>query len=289
MYNPNPGNPPNPNYPGYPPNQGYGGYPPQQPPPQQGYPGYPPTNDYNAGGGYSNYNPEAGYDGFEGFSNKAIRLGFIRKVYGILSIQLAITFGFVFALSGSDTARNWTRQNSWLLFVALGVVLVTMIVLSCCGDVARKTPHNYICLFLFTLAESFLVGVTASLYQFQIVLYAVMITAVICVGLTLFAMQTKIDFTVYNGMLFVVFMVFALFGLIMMFFPRNNTMHLVYACIGAFLFSAFLLIDTQMITGGTHKLQMSTEDYVFAALTLYLDIIQIFLYILSILGSSDRN
>lgn len=116
-----------------------------------------------------------------------------------------------------------------------------MIMLSCCKDMARKTPHNYICLFLFTLAESFLVGVTASMYQFKIVLMAVFITAVVCLGLTLFAFQSKIDFTVYNGMLAIILMVFCLFGLIMMFFPRNNTMHLVYACIGAFLFSAVSL------------------------------------------------
>ncbi|OTF73180.1 lifeguard-like protein [Euroglyphus maynei] len=179
---------------------------------------------------------------------------------------------------------------------------------------ARKTPHNYICLFIFTLAESFMVGVMASLYQRQIVLYAVLITGVICLGLTLFAFQTKIDFTIFNGMMFIIFLVFMMFGFIMLFFPRSNTMHLIYSCIGAFLFSAFLVIDTQMIMGGTHKQQISTEDYisfrysyifsqylvlfllidtqmivggshkqqfstedyVFAALTLYLDIINIF-------------
>ncbi|XP_046920356.1 glutamate NMDA receptor-associated protein 1 lifeguard isoform X2 [Dermatophagoides farinae] len=247
--------------------------------PSSGYPDSPPQ-----------YNPEAGFgDQFEGFSSKAVRLGFIRKVYGILSVQLAITFGFVFAISGSDKAQEWTRQNSWLMFVALAVVLVTMITLACCGDMARKTPHNYICLFLFTLAQSFLVGVTASLYQFQIVIYAVLITGVICLGLTLFAFQTKIDFTIFNGMMFIIFIVFVMFGFIMMFFPRSNTMHLIYSCIGAFLFSAFLLIDTQMILGGSHKMQFSAEDYVFAALTLYLDIINIFMYMLQILQAVSSD
>ena len=44
-----------------------------------------------------------------------------------------------------------------------------------------------------------------------------------------------------------------------------------------------------MIVGGTHKVQISTEEYVFAALTLYLDVINIFLYILQIVGSSSRS
>ena len=44
-----------------------------------------------------------------------------------------------------------------------------------------------------------------------------------------------------------------------------------------------------MIVGGTHKHQLSTEDYVFAALTLYLDIINIFLYVLQILQSLSND
>ena len=51
----------------------------------------------------------------------------------------------------------------------------------------------------------------------------------------------------------------------------------------------FLVVDTQMIVGGTHKIQMSPEEYVFAALSLYLDVINIFLYILSIVASGSRN
>jgi len=44
-----------------------------------------------------------------------------------------------------------------------------------------------------------------------------------------------------------------------------------------------------MIVGGTHKLQVSQEEYVFAALTIYLDIINIFMYILQILQSLSND
>lgn len=40
--------------------------------------------------------------------------------------------------------------------------------------------------------------------------------------------------------------------------------------------------------GGKHKYALSPEEYIFAALNLYLDIINIFIYILSIVGGS-RN
>ena len=117
------------------------------------------------------------------------------------------------------------------------VVIVTIIMLSCCGDFARKTPHNYICLFLFTIAEGFLVGVSASIYNWQIVLTAVAITAVIVIALTIFAFQTKIDFTVFSGILFVLMFVFMIFGIVAIFW-RGPIVHLVYSCFGALLFSA---------------------------------------------------
>ncbi|CAG2111655.1 unnamed protein product [Medioppia subpectinata] len=40
----------------------------------------------------------------------------------------------------------------------------------------------------------------------------------------------------------------------------------------------YLVVDTQMIMGGNHKLQVSSEEYIFAALTLYLDMINIFIF-----------
>lgn len=38
--------------------------------------------------------------------------------------------------------------------------------------------------------------------------------------------------------------------------------------------------------GGRHKYALSPEEYVFAALTLYLDVVNIFMYLLSIIGGS---
>lgn len=73
----------------------------------------------------------------------------------------------------------------------------------------------------------------------------------------------------------------------LMFFPSNSKMHTIYAGLGVLIFSVYLIMDTQMLVGGSHKFQISPEDYIFGALTIYLDIIQIFLYIMQLL-SSDK-
>lgn len=45
----------------------------------------------------------------------------------------------------------------------------------------------------------------------------------------------------------------------------------------------FLAYDTQLLMGG-RKHELSPEEHIFAALQLYMDIVQIFLFILRILG-----
>lgn len=85
------------------------------------------------------------------------------------------------------------------MWVSLGVLLVTMITLACCEGVRRKAPMNFIVLAIFTLAESFMLGVISSRYTGEEIFLAVGITAAVCLALTLFAFQTKIDFTVMGG------------------------------------------------------------------------------------------
>jgi len=71
-------------------------------------------------------------------------------------------------------------------------------------------------------------------------------------------------------------------------FLSGKVIGLVYASLGALLFSVYLVYDTQLMLGGNHKYSISPEEYIFAALNLYLDIINIFMYILTIIGLS-RN
>ena len=100
-------------------------------------------------------------------------------------------------------------------------------------------------------------------------------------------MQTKWDFTACGGILFVCVIVLFLFGILAI-CMQNKVVNLIYASLGALIFSVYLVFDTQLMLGGKHKYSISPEEYIFAALNLYLDIINIFLYILAIVGGS-RN
>ncbi|XP_013172564.1 PREDICTED: protein lifeguard 1-like isoform X1 [Papilio xuthus] len=278
---------------GYPPP---GGYPPGGYPPQAGYPAQP---GFQPGYGGAGFGEPAGYPGpgqgslgedgdvkgFD-FNEQSIRKAFIRKVYSILMCQLLVTLGFITLFVFHKPTQMWVQRNTFMFWIAFAVVFICLIVMSCCGNVRRQAPMNFIFLGIFTVAESFLLGVTSSMYDGTAVMMAVGITAVICLTLTLFAMQTKYDFTAMGGILLCATVVLLLFGLIAMFLPGNRIVTLVYASLGALLFSIYLVYDTQLMMGGSHKYSISPEEYVFAALNLYLDVINIFIYILTIIGAS---
>lgn len=124
--------------------------------------------------------------------------------------------------------------------------------------------------------------------QFQVLL-AVGITALICFSLTAFAFQTKVDFTAMGGVLLILVIILMVAGIILMFVPAIKPIRILYASAGAFIFSLYLIYDTQMMMGGNHKYSLSPEDYVFAALAIYLDIVNIFLYILQIINELSKD
>jgi len=237
-----------------------------------------------ASGGYSE---DGAYGSFSNsFSDKAVRLGFIRKVYSILCAQLVLTMGIV-GIFFIPSVRTWSLQpeNVWLFWLAFAFMFTSLIAMACCPDVRRKTPHNFIFLGLFTGAEGLLLGCAVASYKADEVLLAVFICAAVTVALTIFAFQTKFDFTACGGVLLCVLVVFVLFGLFAIFIP-GRTVQIVYASIGALIFSLYIVYDTQIMLGGKHKYSLSPEEYVFAALNLYLDIINLFIYILQIIGAA---
>ncbi|XP_047534777.1 protein lifeguard 1-like [Vanessa atalanta] len=228
---------------------------------------------------------EDAYPGTFDFTEQSIRRGFIRKVYSILMCQLLVTMGVIALFIFHEPTKVFVRNNSYLFWIAFVVLFVCLIAMACCTELRRQTPVNFIFLAIFTCAQSFLLGVTAGVYDASEVMIAVGITAAVCLGLTLFAFQTKFDFTVMGGALVAASMILLVFGILAIIF-RSNILNILYAAAGALIFSLYLVYDTQLMMGGKHKYSISPEEYIFAALNLYLDIVNIFLFILTIIGMS---
>lgn len=76
----------------------------------------------------------------------------------------------------------------------------------------------------------------------------------------------------------------AIIGFMSAFFPHSSTIELGYGVVTALIFSGYILVDTQLIMRHYH-----VEEEIAAAISLYLDIINLFLSILRILNSQQNN
>lgn len=184
----------------------------------------------------------------------------------------------------STGAKNFFLNNAWIAIAAAIIAFALSCLLICVKSVARSVPTNYLLLLAFTLLEAYTVAFCcATVKDGLVVLAAAAMTAGIVVSLTVYAVFTKTDFTACGGVLSVLggaFMIFALFS-----FMYGPTMNLIYCIIGVIVFGIYLVFDTQYIVGGKNrKHHINRDDYIIGAMLLYLDIINIFLYILEIIG-----
>ncbi|KAJ9105066.1 hypothetical protein QFC19_003698 [Naganishia cerealis] len=145
-------------------------------------------------------------------------------------------------------------------------------------------PANMILLGAFTIFESLMIGTVTSYYSARIVLQALIITTGVFVGLTLFTFQSKYDFSNMGPYLFAGLMGMLVTGLVQFFLPFNQTTDLIIACFGVLLFSGYTVYDTHAIMK-----RLSPDEYILGALSLYLDFINLFLYILRVLNNQDRD
>jgi len=208
-------------------------------------------------------------------------MSFIRKVYSILTVQLLLTFGLTTVSFYSPPYKAFIQSHAWLTFASLFGAIAFMLLTYW----KRKSyPQNLIFLSGFTALEAYSISVITSFYESRIVILALVFTLGIFAALTLFACQTKYDFTSWVPYLAGTLWIMIIFGFMAAFFPYSSTMELGYGIVASLVFSGYILVDTQLIMRHYH-----VEEEIAAAISLYLDIINLFLAILRILNSQQNN
>jgi FtsH-binding integral membrane protein len=224
----------------------------------------------------------ASWDRFE----THVRHGFVRKVFLIVTVQLAVTFGWVVAANSSRAVSSYLLSNAWVEYLGVSLLLCSLFSM-CCVDL-RVFPTNYAVLTLFTVGEALVLGRQLMFVDTELLLLAMGLTVGVCAGLTLFALQTRWDITGWGWYLWCCVLVLLLFGVFAVLF-RSVVAYQLYLAGGVLLFSFYLVYDVQMLLGGKRNAALDVDDYVFAALQIYLDVVNIFLYILSLLQSVDNR
>ncbi|XP_072507612.1 protein lifeguard 1-like isoform X2 [Notamacropus eugenii] len=228
--------------------------------------------------------PQNSPDKMNLFSDMTIRKGFIRKVFFILTFQLMITLGIICLFIFCIPIKTWVLLNPWFTYILIPALFVLIIILACFEDARCKVPENFFLLFIFTLVEGMLLGSISVFYHAEELMWAVGGTSLVTWGLILLAQQTKFDFTSLSANLWVLLLVLILYGTLYS-LMRTYWLRLIFAALGTLFFSVYLVLDIQLMLGRSYQYALSPEEYVFAALNLYLDITNIFVFILELIST----
>ncbi|XP_041527684.1 protein lifeguard 4 [Microtus oregoni] len=209
-----------------------------------------------------------------------IRMAFLRKVYSILSLQVLLTTVTSAVFLYFEAVRTFVHESPALILVfALGSLgLIFALTLH-----RHKHPLNIYLLFAFTLLEALTVATVVTFYDVYLVLQAFILTTAVFLGLTAYTLQSKRDFSKFGAGLFAVLWILFLAGFLKVFF-HSEVVELVLASLGALLFCGFIIYDTHAL-----MYQLSPEEYVLAAISLYLDIINLFLHLLRFLEAVSKK
>merc|ERR1712072_1232766 len=122
-----------------------------------------------------------------------------------------------------------------------------------------------------------------------VVLQALVLTAAVFISLSSYVLVTKKDFSFLGGGLFAGLIILIVWSIMNSFFDFGLGGRMVFSLVGALIFVGYILYDTSLLVH-----HFGPDDYVVATVRLYLDIINLFLYLLELLrmlqgGDTDER
>lgn len=212
----------------------------------------------------------------------------VTRTFGWMTIGLLVTAAVAFAVSMTDLVYVIFsfRFAPWILLIAQIGVVVALV-----GRISKISPTNAKILFLL---YSMLTGLTFSVlgiaYGIGTLALAFLVTAVYFGSLVTIGMTTKMNLLRFGPILFGGLIALIITQVIMM-FMGVDTNSMLFCGIGLALFTAITAYDAQKMKAlymqNSGDEMMLKRLSIYSAFDLYLDFINIFIYILRFLGNRD--
>lgn len=212
----------------------------------------------------------------------AMRWAFIRKVYSILSMQLILTAIVAGIVAFYHPVSDFLVRTPGLV---IGMAFLPFIILCPLYCYHQKFPINLLLLALFTGSLSLVIGMSCAFTKGKVIWEAALLTAVVVVSLTLYtfwAARRGHDFSFLGPILFASLMIIIVFIIIQVFFPLGRLSYMIIGGISALIFSGYIIYDTDNLIK-----RYNYDQYVWASVALYLDIINLFLSLLTLFRATN--
>lgn len=205
-------------------------------------------------------------------------VNFIKTTYKLFAGSLLIaTIGAIVGLN----FINVVLQMKWILFIAEIALIFAL------GFVKDKPGINVAVLggfaFLSGVTLVPLLALVIAQSGLSAVAQALGMSAVVFGVMSLFAIKTKSDLGNMGKMLFWSVIVVLICSLLNVFLFKSSIMQAAIAGISAIIFSLYVAFDTQNIIKGRY------DSPIMAAISLYLDFLNIFISILQLIGIFGGN
>lgn len=201
---------------------------------------------------------------------------FMMKTLGCVGVQLLVTTFIVWICYTDASFREMSSTNSFAVVISMTVVgIIAMLVtfFTTSYGLVATIPFS-----IFTVCMSILVAIGALAYSVEVIVQSAAITTVatfICIG---YIWITKRDLHSLHGILSCTLLILIIWGIFMAIVPPSDKIQIVYSIIGVVTFVAYILVDTSDMVNGHYN----EDEYLTAAMNLYLDIINLFLYLLKL-------
>lgn len=211
----------------------------------------------------------------------AERATLVRRTYGLVFLSVIVTIlGVAFAFS-QPALLQATAQHPWITMLCVFAPLIMA------QRSAREFPKNIILTFTFAFVEG--VFIAPLLYFAErnapgAVSEAAVLTFATFGVLSLYAVTSRRDFSAW-GSFFMIGLVVLIVAMIMNAFIGSAAGALWISAVGVLVMAGLLVFDTwRILRSGT----LGPDDYVLATVSIYLDLLNMFLFILSLVGGRRR-
>ncbi|MFA5854934.1 MAG: Bax inhibitor-1/YccA family protein [Candidatus Gracilibacteria bacterium] len=219
------------------------------------------------------------------------------QLYGALSAQSAFTskvlslFGLAILITAAGTYTGYNYILATLVLNpswALAIFAVELVLILTSRLWSKIEPLNYILFSAFAFISGLtLVPLIASFAHefngFGIIYRALFTTTATFLGAGLFGYTTKKSLSSWRGFLITALIGMLIVGIAGIFLPWGNGMEMLYSGFGVLLFTAYAAYDINRLK------DYPKGEYINAAIQLYLDIFNLFIFILRLTGAVSRR
>ncbi|CAM3278539.1 Bax inhibitor-1 family protein [Sporolactobacillus spathodeae] len=212
----------------------------------------------------------------------------MESYYGVQSRPYAKLFAALFSgllmtsagmYVGQFVPAIW-RMPLWIAEIALIIMMMF---------VRKRKAVGYLMMYAFMFVSGVTLYTAISYYMAtlgaNVVLEAFAVTTLSFGAIAGYTMISKRDFSFLGGFLFLGLIALVLIGLVGAFIPYSSTTMMIYSGMGILIFIGYTLFDFSRLT--VHG--FTDEDIPMLVVSIYLDFINLFLYILQFIGIGSKN